>query len=240
VDVVRHFTRLSRFNYAVDLGTYPLGSCTMKYNPKINEDAARLPGFTERHPYLPERFMQGPLQLMFDLQQALAEIAGFDGVTLQPAAGAHGELTGVMVMRAALTARGNPRKRIIVPDSAHGTNPATAALNGYSIVPIKTGPEGVVEPAEVQKVMDETVAGIMLTNPNTLGVFERNIAAIAEIVHGKGGLVYGDGANFNAIMARSGRETLVLTRCTSTCTRPSPLRTVAAGPAAARWAWSRR
>jgi glycine dehydrogenase subunit 2 len=202
VDVVRHYTRLSRHNYAIDHGTYPLGSCTMKYNPKVNEQVARLPGFNERHPYLPDRYLQGPLRLMYELQRDLAEIAGFSAVTLQPAAGAHGELTGVMVMRAALADRGNPRKRIIVPDTAHGTNPATGALNGYAIVPLKTGPNGTVDPADVAKVMDDTVAGIMVTNPNTIGIFEANLKAVAEVVHGKGGLVYGDGANLNAIMGK--------------------------------------
>ncbi len=200
VDVVRHFTRLSRWNYAIDLGLYPLGSCTMKYNPKVNEEAAKLPGFAQLHPYLPEELAQGALELMWRLERALAEITGMARVTLQPAAGAHGELTGVMMIRAYHEAQGRARRKVLIPDSAHGTNPASSAIVGYQVVPIKSGPRGVVEPEAVAAVMDDEVAALMLTNPNTLGLFEEHILEIAEIVQGKGGLLYLDGANMNALM----------------------------------------
>jgi glycine dehydrogenase subunit 2 len=200
IDVVRHFTRLSTWNYAIDLGMYPLGSCTMKYNPKVNEEAAKIPGFALLHPYLPEELVQGALELMWRLERALAEITGLSRVTLQPAAGAHGELAGVMMIRAYHEAQGRPRARVLVPESAHGTNPASSAMVGYQVVPIKNGPRGVVEPAAVAAAMDEDVAAIMVTNPNTLGLFEEHIVEIAEVVRGKGGLVYLDGANTNALM----------------------------------------
>lgn len=198
-DVVRHYVRLSQHNYCVDLGMFPLGSCTMKYNPKINEWAARLPGFCHRHPYAPESELQGTIELMALMEQMLGEIAGLDAVSLQPAAGAQGEFLGLAVIRGYLTDRGNPRKKVIIPDSAHGTNPATCTLNGYQVLPLKSGPGGTVDPAEVAKVMSDEVAGIMLTNPNTLGVFEKDIHKIVEIVHAKGGQVYMDGANMNAL-----------------------------------------
>ncbi len=200
VDVVRHFTRLSTWNAAVDLGLYPLGSCTMKYNPKLNERVARLPGFAAAHPLSPAERVQGLLALFFDLEQLLAEIAGMDRVTLQPAAGAQGELAGIMMIRAYHEARGEKRRKVLVPDSAHGTNPASAALNGYEVVSVASGPDGILHPDAVAAVMDEQVAALMVTNPNTLGLFERHIAEICEVVHAKGGLVYGDGANLNALL----------------------------------------
>jgi glycine dehydrogenase subunit 2 len=200
VDVVRHFTRMSQWNFGIDLGFYPLGSCTMKYNPRVNEDMARLPGFAQAHPYQPEALSQGALQLMWELERYLADILGMDRVSLQPSAGAHGELLGVMMIRAYHLARGNPRSKILIPESAHGTNPASSALCGYQVVPVKSGPQGVVEPEAVAALMDEEVAAIMLTNPNTLGLFEEHVVEITEIVHAKGGQVYCDGANLNAIM----------------------------------------
>jgi glycine dehydrogenase subunit 2 len=200
VDVVRHYTRLSQWNFGVDLGMYPLGSCTMKYNPKINEKQAALPGFAGAHPLLPEELSQGSLELIYRLEQHLAEITGMDAVTLQPAAGAHGELTGMFIIHAYHANRGSHRSKIIVPDTAHGTNPASATLCGFSSVPIASNEKGVISPAAVAAVMDDNTAGIMITNPNTLGLFEENIREIADIVHAKGGLVYGDGANMNAVM----------------------------------------
>ena len=202
-EVVRHFLRLSQQNYGVDTGFYPLGSCTMKYNPKSSEAAARLPGFANLHPLLPEDRVQGALELMFRLERALAEISGFAAVTLQPAAGAQGELAGLMIIRAAHLSRGKPRHKVLVPDSAHGTNPASRALNGFKVVELKSGPQGILEPGPVAEAMSDDVAALMMTNPNTLGVFERNVAEIAKIVHAKGGLVYGDGANMNALLGRA-------------------------------------
>jgi glycine dehydrogenase subunit 2 len=200
VEVVRHFTRLSTWNAAVDLGLYPLGSCTMKYNPKINERAARLDGFAGAHPMQPASEAQGFLQLCWELEQLLCEISGMDRVTLQPAAGAQGELAGIMMIRAYHEHRGERRTKVLIPESAHGTNPASAALNGYEVVAVPGGPDGVLHPEAVEPLMDETVAGLMLTNPNTLGLFEEHIVAIAEIVHSRGGLIYGDGANLNALL----------------------------------------
>lgn len=201
-DVVRHFTRLSQLNYSIDTHFYPLGSCTMKHNPRVNEWAARRDGFIFSHPYHPNELVQGNLALMQALEEYLMEISGLDAVTLQPAAGAHGELTGLFLIRAYHEARGNPRKKILIPDSAHGTNPSSAAICNYQVVPLKTGPDGYVEAATVASAMGEDVAGLMMTNPNTLGIFERDIAQICEIVHGKGGLVYGDGANMNAVLGQ--------------------------------------
>ncbi|MFQ5839188.1 MAG: aminomethyl-transferring glycine dehydrogenase subunit GcvPB [Candidatus Methylomirabilales bacterium] len=200
VDVVRHFTRLSQWNYAVDLGFYPLGSCTMKYNPKVHEDIVRMPGFARAHPYQPDRLSQGILALLWELERDLAEIVGMDRVSLQPAAGAQGELTGLLMIRAYLASRGNPRRKVLVPDSAHGTNPASSAICGYEVVQLKSGPNGYVEAKVVEEVMDEEVAAIMVTNPNTLGLFEAEIADIARVVHRKGGQVYCDGANLNALL----------------------------------------
>ena len=200
VDVVRHFTRLSTWNAAVDLGIYPLGSCTMKYNPKLNEHVARLPGFAAAHPLSPPEQVQGLLELFHGLEGMLAEISGMDRVTLQPAAGAQGELTGIMMVRAYHEQRGDRRKQVLVPDSAHGTNPASAALNGYEVVPVPSGPDGILHPEAVEALMGEQVAALMVTNPNTLGLFESHIAPICDIVHRHGGLVYGDGANLNALL----------------------------------------
>jgi len=200
MDVVRHFTRLSQWNYGVDNGFYPLGSCTMKYNPKINEEVARMKGFAHIHPYQPESLVQGILKLMVELGGFLSEITGMDQTTLQPAAGAHGELTGMMMIRAALQARGEKRKRVLVPDTAHGTNCSTSTVASYQVVEIKSNERGVIPPRKIEELMDEEVAGIMVTNPNTLGFFEEHLAEIAEIVHRKGGFVYCDGANLNALM----------------------------------------
>jgi glycine dehydrogenase subunit 2 len=200
VDLIRHYTRLSTWNFGVDTGTYPLGSCTMKYNPKTNERQAGLPGFAAAHPLLPPELAQGALALMHDLAGFLAEITGMDAVSLQPAAGAHGELTGMLLIYAYHRSQGAQRSKIIIPDTAHGTNPASAALCGYRPVPITSGAQGVLTAEVVAAVMDEETAGIMVTNPNTLGLFEENIRQITDIVHAKGGLVYCDGANMNAVM----------------------------------------
>ncbi|MBI5544221.1 MAG: aminomethyl-transferring glycine dehydrogenase subunit GcvPB [Deltaproteobacteria bacterium] len=202
-EVVRHYLRLSQLNYGVDTGFYPLGSCTMKYNPKSAEAAARLPGFANLHPLLPDERVQGALELMWRLERMLSEISGFAAVTLQPAAGAQGELAGLMMVRAYHLAKGKPRHKVLVPDSAHGTNPASSALNGFEVVELKSGPEGLLEPQVVAAAMTEDVAAVMMTNPNTLGVFEKNVAEIAKVVHAKGGLLYGDGANMNALLGRS-------------------------------------
>ena len=200
IDVVRHYTRLSQWNFGVDTGMYPLGSCTMKYNPKTNERQAALPGFAGAHPLLPERLAQGVLKLMYRLEQYLAEITGMDVTTLQPAAGAHGELTGMLLIHAFHQDKGERRSKIIVPDTAHGTNPASAALCGYRPVPVKSDARGILSAEAVAHIMDEDTAGIMITNPNTLGLYEENMHTIAETVHAKGGLVYCDGANMNAVM----------------------------------------
>ena len=200
VDVVRHFSRLSQWNYGVDSGFYPLGSCTMKYNPKVNEEIARMDGFAQLHPYTPEVLEQGILKLMYELEGFLAEITGMDHVTLQPAAGAHGELTGIAMVKACLQARGARRKKVLVPDTAHGTNCSTSTIASYQMVEIKSNERGVIPPKRVAELMDEEVAAIMVTNPNTLGLFEEHLREIAEIVHRKGGFVYCDGANLNALM----------------------------------------
>jgi glycine dehydrogenase subunit 2 len=200
VEVVRHYTRLSTWNFGVDTGMYPLGSCTMKYNPKINEKLAALPGFARAHPLLPDDLSQGVLKVMFELENLLAEITGMDVVTLQPAAGAHGELTGMLLFHAYHEKKGARRSKVIVPDTAHGTNPASAALCGYSPVSVKSNERGILSADAVRAVMDDETAGIMVTNPNTLGFFEENIKEIAGIVHAKGGLVYADGANMNAML----------------------------------------
>jgi glycine dehydrogenase subunit 2 len=200
VDVVRHFTRLSTWNFGVDTGMYPLGSCTMKYNPKTNERQAALPGFAKAHPLLPFELSQGALELIYRLEQYLAEITGLDAVSVQPGAGAHGELAGMLLIHAYHKSRGKARSKILIPDTAHGTNPASAALCGYRAVPVASGPDGVLTPSAVSALMDEETAGIMVTNPNTLGLFEVHIKEIADLVHRKGGLVYCDGANMNAVM----------------------------------------
>ena len=201
VDVVRHYTALSNKNYTVDNGFYPLGSCTMKYNPKINEDIAALSGFSKIHPLQDENISQGALELMYDLKGKLCEITGLDDFTLQPAAGAHGEYTGLLIIKAYHEKRGDTkRKKIIVPDSAHGTNPASASVAGFDIVEIKSGEDGRVSIEELKKVLNDEIAGLMLTNPSTLGLFEKDIKLISELVHEAGGLLYYDGANLNAIM----------------------------------------
>jgi glycine dehydrogenase subunit 2 len=200
IDVVRHYTRLSQWNFGVDTGMYPLGSCTMKYSPKVNERQASLPGFAGAHPFLPARLSQGVLKMMFELEQYLSEITGMDATTLQPAAGAHGEFTGILLVHAFHKNKGAQRSKIIVPDTAHGTNPASIALCGYRPVPVTSNEQGILSAEAIAEVMDEDTAGIMVTNPNTLGLFEENIQEIAEIVHAKGGLVYCDGANMNAMM----------------------------------------
>jgi glycine dehydrogenase subunit 2 len=200
LDVLRHFTRLSHRNFAIESQFYPLGSCTMKYNPKINEVVARLPGFALAHPLAPVELLQGAMKLLYDLERMLSEISGMAYVSLQPSAGAQGELTGLMLIRAYLAERGNPRKKIIVPDTAHGTNPASSTLSGYDVIQISSNARGVIDVAAVEKVMNEDVAALMVTNPNTLGLFENNIEPIAAVVHAKGGLVYLDGANLNALL----------------------------------------
>lgn len=204
VDIIRHYTQLSMRNYGLDTGFYPLGSCTMKYNPKINEDTARLDGFANVHPYQSECCTQGSLQLMYELEKSLAEIAGMDRMTLQPAAGAHGELTGLMLIKAYHESRGDTKRtKIIVPDSAHGTNPATAVMAGYTTVEIKSTKDGLVDIAALEAVLGDDIAGFMLTNPNTLGIFDKGIKEIARLVHDAGGLLYYDGANMNAIMGHA-------------------------------------
>jgi glycine dehydrogenase subunit 2 len=201
VDVIRHYTRLSKLNYSIDDGFYPLGSCTMKYNPKINEDTARLAGFTSVHPLQPIETVQGSLALMFQLQEWLKEISGLAAVTLQPAAGAHGELTGVLIIRAYHLSRGDAKRtRMLIPDSAHGTNPASSGVTGLEVVQIPSDSRGNVDLAALKSACDDTVAGIMITNPNTLGMFDEHIEEVCKMVHGCGGLVYGDGANLNALL----------------------------------------
>jgi glycine dehydrogenase subunit 2 len=199
-DLVRHYTRLSQRNYAIDVGFYPLGSCTMKYNPKVNEDAARLPGFARLHPNTPPEAAQGALELLWRLEAMLCEISGMDRVTFQPSAGAHGEMTGLMLIRACLEDRGERRTRVIVPDSAHGTNPASAAMCGFEVVTVPSDARGNIDRAALRRVVDGSVAALMLTNPNTLGLFEEHVVEVAEIIHGVGALMYLDGANFNAVL----------------------------------------
>jgi glycine dehydrogenase subunit 2 len=201
VDLVRHYVRLSQLNYGVDKGFYPLGSCTMKYNPKVNEDVAKLPGFVRTHPYQDASIVQGDLFVLYSLQQFLQEISGFEAVSLQPAAGAHGELAGVLMIRAYHESRHDrKRTRMLIPDSAHGTNPASTTMAGYETVQIASDARGNVSLEDLQSHCDETIAGLMLTNPNTLGLFDEHVQEIARLVHGCGGLLYGDGANLNAIL----------------------------------------
>ena len=200
VEAIRHFTRLSTWNYAIDHGMYPLGSCTMKYNPRINELVARIEGLAWAHPYQPEALSQGSMEVMARLEAALAEISGMDAVTLQPAAGAQGELTGILLIRALLEKRGNPRRKILIPDSAHGTNPASATIAGYTVENVKSCARGVLDVAALEATVDGDVAALMVTNPNTLGVFEENIMRAADILHAKGAMLYMDGANMNALV----------------------------------------
>ncbi|ABR47557.1 Glycine dehydrogenase (decarboxylating) [Alkaliphilus metalliredigens QYMF] len=203
-DVMRHYTLLSNKNFGVDTGFYPLGSCTMKYNPKVNEDIARLAGFSHIHPYQPEETVQGALALTYELDQMLSEITGMERVTLQPVAGSHGEMTGLMIIKAYHESRGDhKRKKIICPDSAHGTNPASAAVAGFDIIEVKSNDQGEVDVESLKAVLSDEVAGLMLTNPNTLGLFETNIKEMAQLVHEAGGLLYYDGANTNAIMGKT-------------------------------------
>jgi len=203
IEIIRHFTRLSTWNYAIDLGMYPLGSCTMKYNPRVNEYVARIEGLAEAHPYRPEALAQGSLKVIDLLQRCLIEITGMDAITLQPAAGAHGELTGIMLVRAWHQSQGNPRRKILIPDSAHGTNPASAATCGYTVESLKSGPEGGIDLEALERQVDEGTAALMLTNPSTIGVFESQIHRIAEILHAKGALLYMDGANMNALVGKA-------------------------------------
>ena len=202
IEIIRHFTRLSTWNYAIDLGMYPLGSCTMKYNPRVNEFVSRIEGIAEAHPYQPEHLSQGVLQIIRTLQDCLIEITGMDTITLQPAAGAHGEFTGILLTRAYHQSNGNARKTVLVPDSAHGTNPATAAIVGYQVQNIKSNSLGMVDVAQLEHLVTEDVAALMLTNPSTIGVFESEIHKIADILHAKGALLYMDGANMNALVGK--------------------------------------
>ena len=203
IDLVRHYTNLSRRNFGLDLGFYPLGSCTMKYNPKINEKVSGFAEFTGLHPAAPDAFAQGNLELMFDMQKLLSNIFGMAEFTLQPAAGAHGELTGVMMIKKYFEKKGEKRRLILIPDAAHGTNPASGALCGFDTVTLRSNAEGGVDLEHLESLMTEDVAALMLTNPNTLGLFERNIEQVAAIIHGKGGLLYGDGANANAFLGKT-------------------------------------
>ena len=200
LEVIRHFTRLSTWNYGVDTGLYPLGSCTMKYNPRVNETVARFEGLSTDHPYAPQSLVQGCLRVLHETARCLQEITGMDAVSLQPSAGAQGELTGILLIRACLAERGDPRQFILVPDSAHGTNPASVSISGYEVRNIKSNERGGIDLAELDRAMTPNVAGLMLTIPNTLGVFESQIREITELVHQRGGLVYMDGANMNALV----------------------------------------
>jgi glycine dehydrogenase subunit 2 len=201
LDLVRHFTRLSQMNFCIDTNYYPLGSCTMKYNPKVNEKAASIEGLSQVHPLQPEKTMEGSLELMHRLQEWLKEIAGFAGVSLQPAAGAQGEMTGVLIMRAYHRSRGETqRRRMLIPDSAHGTNPASSAMAGFTIAQVPSDARGNVDLEALKRLCDDTVVGLMLTNPNTLGLFEEHVLEVCEAVHACGGLMYGDGANLNALL----------------------------------------
>jgi glycine dehydrogenase subunit 2 len=205
-EAFRHFVRLSQWNYCIDSQFYPLGSCTMKYNPKLGEWAARLPGFARLHPMTPDSLAVGALEMMFRLERILAEIAGMDGVSLQPAAGAQGELTGLMMIRAYHTSKGRSPRKVLIPDTAHGTNPASWSLNGLSAVPFPSGTSGVVDPEALSRAVDaagDDIAAIMITNPNTLGLYETAMPLIAKMIHDQGGLVYGDGANMNAVLSRA-------------------------------------
>src|SRR5580693_5545873 len=203
IEIIRHFTRLSTWNYAIDLGMYPLGSCTMKYNPRVNEAVARLEGIAEAHPYQPESLSQGCLAIIKMMKEVLVEITGMDAITLQPAAGAHGEFTGILLVRAYHESKGNPRKKILIPDSAHGTNPATAAVCGYEVANLRSNAQGMVDVAELERMVDEDTAALMLTNPSTIGVFESEIHKIADVLHAKGALLYMDGANMNALVGKT-------------------------------------
>ncbi len=203
IEIIRHFTRLSTWNYAIDLGMYPLGSCTMKYNPRVNEYVARIEGLAEAHPYRPESLAQGVLEVFDLLQRCLLDITGMDAITLQPAAGAHGEFTGILLVRAWHESQGNPRKKVLIPDSAHGTNPATAAICGYTVENLKSNAEGGIDLEALAAQVNDETAALMLTNPSTIGVFESQIHKIADILHAKGALLYMDGANMNALVGKA-------------------------------------
>jgi len=202
IEIIRHFTRLSTWNYAIDLGMYPLGSCTMKYNPRVNEFVSRIEGLAEAHPYRPDALAQGILEIIDLLQGCLLEITGMEAITLQPAAGAHGEFTGILLVRAWHESKGNARKKVLIPDSAHGTNPATAAICGYQVENLKSNADGGIDLEALARQVDEETAALMITNPSTLGVFENEIHRIAEILHAKGALLYMDGANMNALVGK--------------------------------------
>jgi len=202
IEIIRHFTRLSTWNYAIDLGMYPLGSCTMKYNPRVNEFVARIEGLAEAHPYRPDSLAQGILEVIDLLQKCLLDITGMEAITLQPAAGAHGEFTGILLIRAWHQSQGNPRKKVLIPDSAHGTNPATAAICGYAVENLKSNADGGIDLEALERQVDGETAALMLTNPSTIGVFESQIHKIAEILHSKGALLYMDGANMNALVGK--------------------------------------
>jgi glycine cleavage system P protein (glycine dehydrogenase) subunit 2 len=202
IEIIRHFTRLSTWNYAIDLGMYPLGSCTMKYNPRVNEFVSRIEGLADAHPYRPDSLAQGILEVIDLLQRCLIEITGMDAITLQPAAGAHGEFTGILLTRAWHESQGNPRRKILIPDSAHGTNPATAAICGYTVENLKSNADGGIDLEALARQVDEETAALMLTNPSTIGVFESQIHKIADILHAKGALLYMDGANMNALVGK--------------------------------------
>jgi glycine dehydrogenase subunit 2 len=202
IEIIRHFTRLSTWNYAIDLGMYPLGSCTMKYNPRVNEFVSRIEGLAEAHPYRPESLAQGALEIIDLLQRCLLEITGMEAITLQPAAGAHGEFTGILLIRAWHESQGNARRKVLIPDSAHGTNPATAAICGYEVENLKSNANGGIDLEALVRQVDEDTAALMLTNPSTLGVFENEIHRIADILHAKGAQLYMDGANMNALVGK--------------------------------------
>ncbi len=203
IEIIRHFTRLSTWNYAIDLGMYPLGSCTMKYNPRVNEFVSRIEGLAEAHPYRPDALAQGILEVIELLQKCLMEITGMDAITLQPAAGAHGEFTGILLVRAWHESKGMRGRRLLIPDSAHGTNPATAAICGYQVENLKSNAEGGIDLEALERQVDEETAALMLTNPSTIGVFESQIHKIADILHAKGALLYMDGANMNALVGKA-------------------------------------
>lgn len=203
LDVIRHFTRLSTWNYNIDMNLYPLGSCTMKYNPRINEEIAALPGFTSIHPDLPEKYNQPLLEVLYKTQDLLCKLTDMDGATLQPAAGAHGELAGLYMIYAAMEKRGEKRDTILIPDSAHGTNPASCTLAGFKVKQVKSREDGLLDVEDIRASLDSSIAGLMITNPSTLGIFEQNIRVIADMLHENGSLLYMDGANYNAIIGNT-------------------------------------
>lgn len=202
-DVIRHYSRLSTWNYGIDLSFYPLGSCTMKYNPRINEEIAALPRYTNSHPALPERYSQVEMKIVYELQTLLSQLTDLGGTSIQPAAGAHGELAGLFIIHAYTLSKGEDRKTILVPDSAHGTNPASCTLAGFNVKQLKSAPSGLLDIEDLKSKLDKDVAGLMITNPSTLGIFEKNIEEISRLLHENGSLLYMDGANFNAIIGKT-------------------------------------